>query len=112
MLLCHTWLTSTLTGHHGSFHYLPSLFSPCHVKAQTFDCCMYAGHSQTLPGLQALVESFRARQPELVQQVESLMTELEYMSVLWTEQWHIALLELQVRALTSSIPATGLALPN
>lgn len=72
----------------------------------------YAGHSRTLPGLQALVESFRARQPELVQQVESLMTELEHMSVVWTEQWHIALLELQVRALTSCIPATGLASPS
>lgn len=68
-----------------------------------------AGHSSTLPGLQALVDSCRARQPELVQQVESMMTELEHMSVLWTEQWHIALLELQVRALPLCIPALGLA---
>ena len=54
------------------------------------------GHSSVMPGLQALVESCRAMQPELVQQVEGMMTELEHMSVLWAEQWHIALLELQV----------------
>ena len=28
-----------------------------------------------------------------------MMTELECMSVLWTEQWHVALLELQVKPL-------------
>ena len=58
-----------------------------------------AGHSTHMPGLQALVQSCRARQPEVVQQIESMMTELEYMSILWAEQWHIALLELQVIAL-------------
>lgn len=58
-----------------------------------------------MPGLQALVQSCHARQPELVQQVESMMTELEHMSVLWAEQWHLALLELQVLALLLRIPA-------
>lgn len=62
-------------------------------------CNGTAGHSSNMPGLQALVQGCRARQPELVQQVESMMTELEHMSVLWAEQWHIALLELQVTAL-------------
>ena len=57
-----------------------------------------------MPGLQALVKSCRARQPELVQQVESMMTELEHMSVLWAEQWHIALLELQVIGLARLHP--------
>lgn len=57
-----------------------------------------------MPGLQALVQSCRARQPEQVQQVESMMTELEHMSVLWAEQWHIALLELQVIAVASLHP--------
>lgn len=61
-----------------------------------------------MPGLQALVQSCRARQPELVQQVASMMTELEHMSVLWVEQWHIALLELQVLALLLCIPAIEL----
>ena len=61
-------------------------------------------------GLQALVQSCRARQPELVQQVESMMTELEHMSVLWAEQWHLALLELQVPALLLCIPAIELEL--
>lgn len=61
-----------------------------------------------MPGLQALVQNCRARQPELVQQVESVMTELEHMSVLWAEQWHLALLELQVLALLLCIPANEL----
>lgn len=61
-----------------------------------------AGQSSVKPGLQALVDACRARQPELLDQIERMMTELEYMSVLWAEQWHIALLELQV-GLTGSL---------
>jgi len=48
------------------------------------------------PGLQALLDSCQARQPQLVEQMATMMTELEHMSVLWVEQWHIALLEMQV----------------
>lgn len=36
--------------------------------------------------------------------MESMMAELEHMSVLWTEQWHIALLELQVTAQPYAVP--------
>ena len=54
------------------------------------------GQAAAKPGLQALMDSCQARQPQLVEQMVSMMTELEHMSVLWTEQWHIALLELQV----------------
>lgn len=43
-----------------------------------------------------LVDSFRARQPKLVQQVKDMMTQLECVSVLAIEQWHITLLDLQV----------------
>ena len=58
------------------------------------------------------MEGCRSRQPELVEQVESMMTELEHMSVLWAEQWHIALLELQVLCpLCSSSSAPTLNLP-
>ena len=46
--------------------------------------------------LEGLLDTCRARQPQLVEQVGSMMAELEDMSVLWVEQWHIALLELQV----------------
>lgn len=72
--------------------------SPAWVKVcdNSYCCNGTAGHSSNMLGLQALVQGCRARQPELVQQVESMMTELEHMSVLWAEQWHIALLELQV----------------
>ena len=55
-----------------------------------------AGQPSVKPGLQALVDTCRARQPELFEQVERMRTELEHMSILWAEQWHIALLELQV----------------
>lgn len=55
-----------------------------------------AGQATAKPGLQALLDSCQARQPQLVEQMATMMTELEHMSVLWIEQWHIALLELQV----------------
>ena len=50
------------------------------------------------PGLTALTDSFQARQPELVQQVKIMMAELERISVLSIEQWHITLLDLQVKS--------------
>lgn len=50
------------------------------------------------PGLTALTDSFQARQPELVQQVKTMMAELERISVLSIEQWHITLLDLQVKS--------------
>ncbi|KAL0054989.1 hypothetical protein WJX82_005498 [Trebouxia sp. C0006] len=53
------------------------------------------GQATAKPGLQALLDSCQARQPQLVEQMATMMTELEHMSVLWIEQWHIALLELQ-----------------
>ncbi len=55
-----------------------------------------AGQATAKPGLQALLDICQARQPQLVEQMAAMMTELEHMSVLWIEQWHIALLELQV----------------
>lgn len=55
-----------------------------------------AGQATAKPGMQGLLDSCRARQPQLVEQMATVMTELEHMSVLWVEQWHIALLELQV----------------
>jgi len=55
-----------------------------------------AGQATAKPGLQALLDSCQARQPQLVEQMATMMTELEHMSVLWVEQWHIALLEMQV----------------
>jgi len=55
-----------------------------------------AGQATAKPGLQALLDICQARQPQLVEQMAAMMTELEHMSVLWMEQWHIALLELQV----------------
>ncbi|KAL0031856.1 hypothetical protein WJX79_000268 [Trebouxia sp. C0005] len=53
------------------------------------------GQATAKPGMQGLLDSCRARQPQLVEQMATVMTELEHMSVLWVEQWHIALLELQ-----------------
>ena len=48
------------------------------------------------PGLKDLTDSFQAGQPELLQQVKLMMAELERISVLSIEQWHITLLDLQV----------------
>ena len=63
------------------------------------------GQAAAKPGLQALMDSCQARQPQLVKQMESMMAELEHMSVLWTEQWHIALLELQVIVQPYAVPS-------
>lgn len=78
-------LIASLSSKRMQSYVIQQKLTPCH-----------AGHAPVKPGLQALVDSCRGRQPRLVQQVESMMTELEHMSVLWAEQWHIALLELQV----------------
>ncbi|KAL0019463.1 hypothetical protein WJX77_007420 [Trebouxia sp. C0004] len=53
------------------------------------------GQAAAKPGLHALLDSCQTRQPQLVEQMATMMKELEHMSVLWIEQWHIALLELQ-----------------
>ena len=75
------------------FYPFPSICSAC--KGVEYDV---AGQSKAKPGLQALVDSCRARQPDLVGQVQTMMAQLEQMSVLWSEEWHIALLDLQVPA--------------
>ena len=62
-----------------------------------------AGHSVAKPALEALLASCLARQPQLVEQAELMMGELEETSVLRIEQWHIALLELQVKYLMLTI---------
>ena len=64
--------------------------------------CLLAGLSPARSSLLELTESIQARQPALLQQVKIMMTELDRISVLSIEQWHIALLDIQV----SPVPAT------
>lgn len=83
-----------VTAHHSVDRYT----SHMHQKIDNTHCHP-AGLSAAKPGLQALLEGFQARQPELVQQVKQMMVELENISVLSIEQRHITLLDVQVTQL-------------
>jgi hypothetical protein len=65
-----------------------------------------AGGVEPSEQLRDLVEGCKSRHPTLVAEVLVMMEELERITILWEEQWHTTLLEVEVWCSTFKLPTT------